>query len=320
MLKELQEILKRNAASRSSYLAKNHIEAYRLLHVDECPLPVAVDIYRDQAVIHVFWPITQTQREELEEALRTTVHASHFFYKNRSRDHAPGIGDRVLPASAHTEMEITEYGNRFHLNLSDYLDTGLFLDHRETRRWIGAQSSGKAVLNTFAYTGSFSVYAAQGGARLTHSVDLSKTYCEWIKKNLAFNGAAPETNWVLKMDTLEYFNYARRKKLFFDIIIIDPPTFSKNKGSSFSLQKDHPALINAALALLARPDGRPDSRQGGISGPAPSSFILFSNNYRDFHLNKAALDPCRVTQKIDLLPPDFAGQTPHQCFVITLPQ
>ena len=303
----LFELLAHNLQKRTPYLTKNHIEAYRLLHVDECPLQVVIDMYRYNAVIHLFGRVSPAQLKDIEDALRKVAHVKQFFYKNRTKNEA-----LCVPVSPHTEMEVTEYGNRFHLNLSDYLDTGLFLDHRETRWWIGAQSRGKAVLNTFAYTGSFSIYAAQGGARLTHSVDLSKTYCEWIKKNLALNGMEPETNWVFKMDTMEYFKYATRKKLQFDIIVIDPPTFSKNKGASFSIQKDHPALINAALALLAPP--RP-----GV--PAP--FILFSNNYRDFRLNKAAIGiggtPCRITQKNDLIPPDFAGQTPHHCFVISRP-
>jgi 23S rRNA G2069 N7-methylase RlmK/C1962 C5-methylase RlmI len=155
------------------------------------------------------------------------------------------------------------------------------------------------VLNTFAYTGSFSVYAAKGGAKKTYSVDLSGTYCEWIRKNLRLNDLPDDKNWIYKMDTMEFFKYAKKKKLVFDIIIIDPPTFSKNKSKSFSVQKDHPLLLNAALEVLS-PDG----------------FILFSNNYREFNFKKEALSPCDLQVKTDTIPPDFPGVQPHHCWLL----
>lgn len=257
-------------------------------------LPVAVDIYRDNAVIHVFDYVEPSALAEFEATLRQKLNISDVFYKDRTKSKL------TLPASKKKEIIVTEYGNKFHINLSDHLDTGLFLDHRETRKWIGAQSKGKIVLNTFAYTGSFSVYAANGGAKKTYSVDLSRTYCEWIKKNLALNNLPPEQNWVYKMDTFEFFNYARRKKLSFDIIIIDPPTFSRNKGESFSIKTEYPRLINEALALLT-----------------PNGFILFSNNYLDFSLDQKKLLSCNVREKLDSIPPDFEGSFAHWCYVIT---
>lgn len=205
-----------------------------------------------------------------------------------------------IPVSPEKKIFQEEYGHRFIINLSDYLDTGLFLDHRETRKWIQSLSRGKSVLNTFAYTGSFSVYAACGGAAATYSVDLSRVYCEWIKENLALNGLSPENNLVYKMDTLEFLRYARKKGLVFDIIIIDPPTFSKNKGKSFSVQKDHPVLINEALDILS-----------------PSGFILFSNNYREFKINYREIKASSVKEKKNSIPPDFSGGMPHRCYIIS---
>ncbi len=286
-------MLAENLKALRPYVSKNNIEAYRILN---CPfgIPVAVDIYKDNAVIHVFDVLDEDIRKTLEESLKKVVGAQWFFYKNRTK------GDIQLPKSAPKEIIINEYGNKFLINLSDYKDTGIFLDHRETRKWIASKSLGKAVLNTFAYTGSFSVYAAKGGAKLTHSVDLSKTYCEWTKKNFELNKMDLKQNWVLKMDTREYFKYARKKHLAFDIIIIDPPTFSRNKGASFSVQKDHPELINEALSLLT-PDG----------------FILFSNNYTEFSLQENKLNPCEARQKFGTLPPDFEETQAHQCFIIT---
>jgi 23S rRNA (cytosine1962-C5)-methyltransferase len=269
------------------------LEAYRIF----CPsrgLPgFAVDIYGKNAVIHLFEASAIKYMGDIEKALRDTLQITDCFYKNRTD------ADLRLPVKPHKEIVIQEYGCKFLINLTDYLDTGLFLDHRDTRRWIGSLSAGKTVLNTFAYTGSFSVYAALGGAAMTYSVDLSKTYCEWTKQNLGLNGLPAKTNWIYKMDTLEFFKYARKKKLVFDIIIIDPPTFSKNKGKHFSVQKDYPRLINEALGLLA-----------------PGGFILFSNNYKVFVLNRKAFAACQITEKKDTIPPDFAGMLPHRCWVI----
>ena len=130
-------------------------------------------------------------------------------------------------------------------------------------------------------------------------MDISSVYCEWIKENLALNRLSPENNWVYKMDSLEYFKYAKKKKLIFDIIIIDPPTFSKNKGKSFSVQQDHPKLINGALEVLS-----------------PSGFILFSSNYKEFRMTQKDLLPCVIIEKLNIISPDFSGTQPHRCFVI----
>lgn len=266
---------------------KTH-QAYRLLRTND----LAVDIYKDKAVIHVFGQMPS--KAELEAKIRKAVPVTGFFYKDRR---GKGAGEALK--APHEEIIVEEYGHKFLINLSDYLDVGLFLDHRETRKWIESQSLGKQVLNTFAYTGSFSVYAAAGGAEKTTSVDLSETYCDWIKKNLTLNEFPPEKNWVYKMDTLEFFRYAKRKGLTYDIIIIDPPTFSKNKGKTFSVERDYPALINGALELL-RDDG----------------FILFSNNCTTFHLDRSRLQPCQVEEIKHLKAPDFEGWFSHWCYKI----
>lgn len=256
-------------------------------------LPLTADIYQDNAVIHIFSRIAPEILAELEQVLKTILQVNSFFYKNNSKDNL------ILPESPPKKIIQEEYGNRFIINLSDYLDTGLFLDHRETRKWIASQSRNKIILNTFAYSGSFTIYAANAGALKTYSVDISGVYCEWVKENLKLNGLLPENNWVYKMDSLEFFGYAKKKKLIFDIIIIDPPTFSKNKGKSFSIQKDHPKLINGALEVLS-----------------PSGFILFSSNYKEFHMTRKDLSPCVIMEKLNTIPSDFSGTQPHRCFLI----
>ena len=290
----ISQLLAKNLQKRTAYIAKNDIQAYRLLDLGESQLPLAIDIYLDNAVFQVFGAINDQKFKEFENTLRQLLNITQFFYKDRTKS------ELKLPVPSHKELVITEYKHQFKCNLSDYLDTGLFLDHRETRKWIQDRSVNKIVLNTFAYTGSFSVYAAAGGAQKTYSVDLSKTYCDWIKKNLELNNLPQDRNWVYKMDTLEFFRYAKRKNLRFDIIIIDPPSFSRNKGSSFSVQKDHPALINAALELLN-----------------PKGFILFSNNKKDFLLQKEKLARCTIQNiQKQTIPPDYTNPQTHHCFMI----
>lgn len=269
------------------YLEKNKVEAYRLFRDGD----IAVDVYKDNAVVHVFGKMPD--KTKLESKLHG-MNIKAIYYKDRR---GRGAGEALK--AEHKKITVIEYGHKFEINLSDYLDTGLFLDHRESRKWIESRSKNKVVLNTFAYTGSFTIYAACGGAAKTYTVDLSKTYCDWVKRNLALNNLPEEKNWVYKMDALEFFTYAKRKKLIFDIIIIDPPTFSKNKGKNFSVERDHPALINAALEVLSA-DG----------------FILFSNNCKTFRLNKSKINS-RHIQVFKKIPPDFDGVFSHHCFLIS---
>jgi 23S rRNA (cytosine1962-C5)-methyltransferase len=290
---EISELLKVNFERIEPYLFSNEITAYRLIN-SSYRLPVSVDIYQNNAVIHVFSRTETELLKDLERALSSQLHINCFFYKNRTKE------TLNLPVSASKKIIQPEYGHQFMVNLSEYLDTGLFLDHRETRRWLAGLSHTKTVLNTFAYSGSFGVYAAAGGATKTFSVDISRVYCNWIRENLELNNLSLESNWIFKMDTLEFFRYAKKKQLIFDIIIIDPPTFSKNKGQSFSVQKDHPALVNGALELLS-----------------DSGFILFSTNFKEFKMQQKDLRPSRVEEKMDTIPPDFAGSQSHRCFVIT---
>ncbi len=288
------QILKNCLKKREKYLKANKIEAFRLYDRGREYANIAIDVYRDNAVIHVFSRTSPLNYSDIEIALFKLLNIKKFFYKNRMKE------DFALPVALSKPIVIEEYGHKFMVNFSEHMDTGLYLDHRETRKWIGEHSKNKIVLNTFAYTGSFSIYAAAGGAAKTCSVDLSKTYCDWIKKNLKLNSLSAEKNWVYKMDTMEFFQYAKRKNMTFDIIIIDPPTFSRNKGKIFSVQNDHPELINAALELLN-----------------PMGFILFSNNKQDFRLYKNKLSPCRI-QNIQnkTIPPDFSQSNTHHCFLI----
>jgi 23S rRNA (cytosine1962-C5)-methyltransferase len=290
---DYNELIQANVERIKPYLDSNNISAYRLFSSSFIN-PLSVDIYQDNAVIQVFEKTEIEVMTRLELDLKNQLRIKSFFYKNRTKD------EFTLPVSSPKKIVVEEYGHKFIVNLSDYLDTGLFLDHRETRHWLASLCHDKIVLNTFAYTGSFTIYAAAAGASKTYSVDISRVYCEWVKENLVLNNLPLENNWVSKMDTLEFFQYALKKKLTFDIIIIDPPTFSKNKGQSFSVQKDYPILINGALELLR-----------------PTGFILFSTNYREFMMRQKDLQSCIIKENRDSFPLDYAGTQPHRCFIIT---
>ena len=282
----LRNILKKAWQKRRDYIEGNDIMAYRLVTKEEMGwasgtgLPVAVDIYTGEtnkaAVIQIYdADVNEKEMMNLEDILAEDFQIGKIFYKKRYRVKEDIDAGGELNEKA-VEMVVEENEGKFLINLNNYLDTGLFLDHREARKWVKsyvakkvAENDDFTVLNLFAYTGSFSVYAAQGGAKMTHTVDLSKTYCDWARRNFELNGMAREMHWIYRMDTFEFYKYAARKGLLFDLIILDPPTFSRNKGQNFSVQRDHFDLIKGAASLL-KPEGE----------------ILFSNNCLDFELDR----------------------------------
>ncbi len=295
----LQESWKR----RRAYVAGNKLEAFRLASKEDLDIPVAVDVYGaivegsgDSAHIAGGKAVLQIYQEELErgllEGLKTILTEDFalegFYEKKRFKlKETPDSGGK--PEEEPVEFIIQEFGHKFIVNLNNYLDSGIFLDHRETRRRVERMAKDLTVLNLFAYTGSFSVYAAAGGAAMTHTVDLSKTYCDWARRNLTLNGFPEDKNWIYRMDTFEFFRYAARKSLLFDLIIIDPPTFSRNKTENFSVQRDQDRLIATAATLL---------KDGGQ--------ILFSNNCQDFMLSTGLKQTFRIQDiQNETIPLDF---------------
>jgi 23S rRNA (cytosine1962-C5)-methyltransferase len=159
---------------------------------------------------------------------------------------------------------VRENGLKFEVNLSDYLDTGLFLDHRDTRARVRAEAAGKRFLNLFSYTGAFSVYAAAGKASSTTSVDLSPHYCEWAERNLKLNALK---GTVICADVLAWLETDRGP---FELIVLDPPSFSTSKkmGRRFEVQRDHRWLVDRVRSFLA-----------------PGGTLYFSTNFRGFELD-----------------------------------
>jgi len=199
------------------------------------------------------------------------------------------------------ERIVPENGLNFILNLTDYLDTGLFLDHRITRHMVRSESLGKRVLNLFCYTGSFSVYAADGGAASVTSVDMSKTYINWAKRNMQFNKLyKPEQHEFICEDVLQVIQ--ELPKDTFDLIVCDPPTFSNSKRmeTTFDVQRDHVMLLKKLLRACTD-DGR----------------IYFSNNYRGFSLDRDALPAASVKDiSAATTPFDFQGKLHRSCFLL----
>jgi 23S rRNA (guanine2445-N2)-methyltransferase / 23S rRNA (guanine2069-N7)-methyltransferase len=202
---------------------------------------------------------------------------------------------------------VEEYGAKFYINPSDYLDVGLFLDHRTTRQMFAAKSKGKHVLNLFCYTASVSVHAALHGAKSVTSVDMSKTYINWAKDNFALNSLTGMHTFE-QQDCLQWIEKrANGNQPKFDAIFIDPPSFSNSKrmDDTWDVQRDHIALIEKALKCLA-PDG----------------FIYFSNNLRKFKLDEQSLLDMGVTINNigpKTIPEDFARNPKiHHCWELSV--
>jgi len=196
---------------------------------------------------------------------------------------------------------VREAQYKFRVNFQDYLDTGLFLDHRLTRRYVGELARGKRVLNLFAYTGSATVYAAGGGAIATTTVDMSRTYIEWARRNLALNQLEGPQHVFVQDDCLTWLRDAHGER--YDLMFIDPPTHSRSKRmeDDFDVQRDHAALLNQAARLLSN-DG----------------VIVFSNNFTRFKLDTAALSGFEVDDITErTLPWDYRrNRRIHVCFVL----
>jgi 23S rRNA (cytosine1962-C5)-methyltransferase len=221
------------------------------------------------------------------------------------------VKERKRKAHRHDQYEKTdgkqefftvqEGGLQFRVNLSDYLDTGLFPDHRITRQMVKELCAGKRVLNLFCYTGAFSVYAAAGGASQVVSVDLSNTYLSWAEANMELNGLTnPDKYFFIKADVKQYLNTLRAGQ--FDLVVMDPPTFSNSKMMKdfLDIQRDHAALLNKVLHAVS-----------------PGGIVFFSTNYRKFQLEANAIKASEIKDITKQTTPfDFEGKLQRWCYRI----
>lgn len=240
----------------------------------------------------------QSCKETLAEVLEIAQDA--VFMKVRQRK-AGRQGQYEKFDEQKVERIVPEGGLSFIINLTDYLDTGLFLDHRITRGMVRAEAKGKDVLNLFCYTGSFSVYAAHGDATSVTSVDMSKTYLNWAKRNMQYNKLYKDTaHGFIHGDVLEWLDYMPVDA--YDLIVCDPPTFSNSKRmeGNFDVQRDHVQLLKKLLK---------GCRDGGS--------IYFSNNYRDFVLDRDSIPALTVKDITGTTTPfDFQGKLHRKCYLI----
>jgi 23S rRNA (guanine2445-N2)-methyltransferase / 23S rRNA (guanine2069-N7)-methyltransferase len=221
----------------------------------------------------------------------------------RTRRPQKGGGQYEALDDSRERVVVEEAGLKFLVNFTDYLDTGLFLDHRMTRARIRDAARGGRFLNLFCYTGTASVYAAAGGARTTKSVDMSRTYLDWARSNMEINAFRGEAHRFVQADCLQWLDEDDGER--YDLIFLDPPTFSNSKRMEreFDVQRDHAALIHSTLVRLA-----------------PEGLLLFSTNFRKFRLDADALKDVAVTDITQqTIPQDFErDQRAHHCFEIRL--
>ncbi len=293
-------------AHRRKKAAQQHVTCYRLYDLDLPEFPLAIDLYENHVHVaeyrrnhtlseaeHQTW--LEGSRMVISEVLQVPLEHIHLKQRAVIADRKEQYGHF---ASKGELLTVQENGIHFYVNLSDYLDTGLFLDHRPTRVMARELSKDKDVLNLFAYTGSFSVYAALGGARSVHTVDLSNTYLDWARDNFTLNGLHGAAYRFTAADVMALLPTLPSGS--HDLIVCDPPTFSNSKKMQgvFDVQRDHPALLNQCLRLL-RPDG----------------LLLFSTNNRRFRLYDEHLDTDRfkdITRQTTGF--DFEGKLDRLCY------
>jgi 23S rRNA (guanine2445-N2)-methyltransferase / 23S rRNA (guanine2069-N7)-methyltransferase len=304
--------LAKNLRNLAKWRRREQIQCFRLYDADLPEYALAIDVYEGDGrwidVQEYAAPKSvdpRRARHRLREALGVIpevlqVSDDQVFFKVRRRQKGQAQYERFGAGGCFHEA--AEAGFRFLVNFEDYLDTGLFLDHRDTRRLLGELASGRHFLNLFAYTGTASAYAAAGGALSTTTVDMSNTYLDWAGRNLALNGIEGAQHELIQADCLQWLEQAENAGRY-GLIFLDPPSFSTSKRmhNTLDVQRDHVALIRNAVRLLA-----------------PAGTLIFSNNLRSFRMDGQALrdlaleDLSRTT-----LPKDFARSPRiHNCWKI----
>ncbi|HAU5566340.1 TPA: bifunctional 23S rRNA (guanine(2069)-N(7))-methyltransferase RlmK/23S rRNA (guanine(2445)-N(2))-methyltransferase RlmL [Serratia fonticola] len=302
--------LRKNIKKLEKWAKQSNIECYRLYDADLPEYNVAVDRYGDWVVIQEYAPPKTVDankaRQRLFDVISATlsvleIPANRLVMKTRERQKGKNQYQKL--GEKGDFFEVQEFDARLLVNLTDYLDTGLFLDHRLARQMLGKMSAGKDFLNLFAYTGTASVHAGLGGAKTTTTVDMSRTYLEWAERNLRLNGLTGRQHRLMHADCLSWLRDSDEQ---FDVIFIDPPTFSNSKRmeDDFDVQRDHMMLMQNLKRLL---------RRGGT--------IMFSNNKRGFKMDldglaALGLQAQEITQKT--LSQDFArNRQIHNCWLVS---
>ena len=306
--------LQKNLKRLSAWARREDVSCFRIYDADMPEYAFAIDLYgngeRHACVQEYAAPATiaveaaRARRDEVLSVLPDVLAlpAERIHLKTRRRQRAGAQYERAEGEGVF--HEVREGRHRFLVNFDDYLDTGLFLDHRLTRQRLGALAAGRRFLNLFAYTGTATVHAAGGGAVASTTVDMSRTYLDWGKRNLALNGLAGPAHGFVQADCLEWLREdLQEQRRPYGLIFLDPPTHSRSKRMSrdFDVQRDHVELLQLVVRLL-EPDGT----------------IVFSNNFQRFRFDAAALPELEIRDITrETIPPDFArNQRIHHCFLV----
>ena len=303
--------LQKNIKKIEKWAKQQGLDAYRLYDADLPEYNLAVDRYADHIVVQEYAApknIDENKaRQRLLDAVNATlivtgIETNKLILKVRQKQKGTNQYEKL--ANKGEYFYVNEYGAKLWVNLTDYLDTGLFLDHRLTRKMLGEMAQGKDFLNLFAYTGSATVHAALGKAKSTTTVDMSNTYLNWAEQNLLLNDIEGKQHKLIQADCLQWLEKCDRQ---FDLIFVDPPTFSNSKRmeDSWDVQRDHIKLMTNLKRIL-RPNGT----------------IVFSNNKRGFKMDFAKLEELGLSAveiSHKTLPLDFErNKQIHNCWLVTL--
>ena len=306
------ELFKSRLTKRARHLrrwpSKRGITCFRLYERDVPEIPLVVDRYEDY--LHITEYERPHDRDPSQHASWLELMASsagetldipkdNVYLKSRARQRGRTQHEKL--SEKRTEFVVNEGGLKFLVNLSDYVDTGLFLDHRITRKMVYDASENKSFLNLFAYTGSFTVYAAAGGARRTTTVDLSKNYLAWARRNMKLNGFIGDEHRFIANDVPQWIAEHQPGEMY-DVVMLDPPTFSNSKRTEddWNVQDDCVPLLQQLLPLV---------RKGGL--------VFFSNNYRRFKFDPDSIVASHVHEiSKQTVPEDFRNRRIHRCWRI----
>jgi 23S rRNA (cytosine1962-C5)-methyltransferase len=307
--------LRKNARHFRKWAKARGLTAFRVYDRDIPEYPYAVDLYADRVHL-VEYPRRRALKEGGLEAQRAEVLAAvsavlevppeHISVKT----HLPqpwGRSQYGRVGQGTERLVVDEQGLKFYVNLGDYLDTGLFMDHRLTRARVREEARGRSFLNLFCYTGAFTVYAAAGGASRTLSIDLSNTYLDWAEDNLALNGLSDARHTLLRADALAWVLAQRQQpEERFDLVVCDPPSFSTSKRmqGSFNVQRDHVRMVEGLRALLS-----------------PGGLLYFSTNFQGFELKESATRGFARVEELTpgSIPEDFQREEVHRCWRLVAP-
>lgn len=295
----------KNFAHKQKWAKRIGVEAYRLYEKDIPEFPFIIDLYKNKAVIYekrdeVIDADKFNHFEFIISATKEVLNLKEDDISIKSRMRQKGTTQYTRLEEKNEFFPVTEHAAQYLINVHDYLDTGLFLDHRPLRQIVYKSSENKNVLNLFSYTGSISVMAALGGATKVVSVDMSNTYMDWTKRNFELNNISLTKHQFIVDSALDYLEKASAK---FDLIILDPPTFSNSKkmDNEFEVEQDQEFLVNNCMRLL-NTDG----------------VLYFSNNKRKFRLSPALIEKYKIediTPKT--IPEDYRDNKIHCCYKIT---